>query len=1763
MRNKTGEIIAFMTIIAILVGIIAVLIQIIPAQISGSDTKFGELSSIDDGLKFNYEGKDTKILISSRNSLDIKVNISPYLTSFYNYSGKYKFGFNISIPNNLAGDVIALNLDEIRINFSSEYPLEITNNGVRFYTKSHENDVREYVIYDFSDILENFDVSLTHQRVNNNQIILKFDMSRINFLRGQIVTLDPLISLGNISSASDSYLINLTTEAVYPFTHLFVLNSSVVLYHPFDTENRTNSLNGFTLQDYGRSELDLTMANSSSINDSSCFYGRCLRFSDSSGDYAYRADAGGLDLRNLTISLWINSSGGIPITVGGITGYPIISKGRDPDTASNTINYLLIWNTSNSVEFVFQNSTNSNFTVGIPDILVLGQRYFVSVTHNFTSTCLYLNNTISNCRVGNAFPVTNNVRLGLGTTFNSTSSFFRIGFFNGSIDDLLIMNVPLSSSEISFVYNNQYGKFNSTGQQTFLIQDFAQEGYFNRVNITGTFLQFGGSVLEARLLTWNGSSYNDSIHGFQEKNGSVLIYHFDYEDAFGEKENYTVDYSVYGNNGTNNYTEVDTGRFNLAFKNLGDGFINVQDPDGMLPNNLNYTIALWVKILGNGTSMSSGTPANSSEFAVVADPIIQRGSNAATDMIWFLGYNQSTRRIVFASEGLNTTGGYDKFEALSLSRLNNDTWYHVAVVSSDSSSGSNNLYINNILETTTTGLFPPDTEPSSIMPNIYIGMGSSNRFNPNPVGFCNCMIDELLIFNRTLPAKEIEDIYFAKSYLIRSNTSYVALNNGTLTTTLTINTSVRYGDLQIRYIANNFSYSPFVQDTINLTTWTAATPGGTTCTSNQTNTCLSALNSSCNNRVLYVTADLLSNDTCFTISASNFTLDGNGSSLGYGGILSGVAGIDISADARNVTVKNFRLIWERNIGDTFSNRDGIRITGAGGVSIINNTITVNGTNSEGIRYLSGGNSNRELLIANNTINLIGGTGNAKRGIMISGSSLMSNVSILENNITKRDTGASVVGIYLTSLADYSNLTVDNNTVDMDRSGTALLTTIVRRAKFLNNRFIARNFGLGIQIQSQSNDNMFIGNLINSNIGVAGIYISSGTSINITFFDNNITSYNTDAVDWSAIVFNVTFINGTITTTGSSGAVFDGRNAMTNLKIIGINITAINFSNGITTSSVSTASYNLSIEIINSSFDMFKAGANTTKYATSSDNVLGFINFTNTTWNERTSWVSNLTEFLVNSNWYLDVYVNWSNGTVAPNANVTIMRNDANLIFSGLTGSDGRIGQQTLWQYRFNATNTTEKNLGTRQDWNNYTINVTLRGINQSQSWNMTISRYLTYQFNGSQSFSANIIQGISFSSIMNRISSIFRAIIQLLSPKEIITRVKGIFTSLNQQFNLVANLVRNLFGFRTIIGNVVLTPVVEKSGDFFRALSQGTFLTAVFDKRIGFVRAIFGQFDIDNIIEKKSFFFRIIEALLRIIGIRVGPAEAEPTPTPGAGAGTGGGGGGGGGGVITTIKKFSLDKDKISVTLKQGEVRLVSVEVKNTGSQKLAFNLSSLGLEDLIKISEESFDLTAGESKIIALDFIARENSIPDLYLGKIIARADSIEKEILVSVEIESKRALFDVKVEIPGEFSVVEPGNKLFAEIQIFNLQRIGIVDVAVNYIIKDFEGNVILKEEETLAVETKVSFVKGFIIPYDADDGDYVLYVRARYEDSVASASAFFKVGKIIFLSPERVITYSVLIFALTLIMLIIYFIIKARIRVIEKRDIITKIKRYYRK
>lgn len=234
--------------------------------------------------------------------------------------------------------------------------------------------------------------------------------------------------------------------------------------------------------------------------------------------------------------------------------------------------------------------------------------------------------------------------------------------------------------------------------------------------------------------------------------------------------------------------------------------------------------------------------------------------------------------------------------------------------------------------------------------------------------------------------------------------------------------------------------------------------------------------------------------------------------------------------------------------------------------------------------------------------------------------------------------------------------------------------------------------------------------------------------------------------------------------------------------------------------------------------------------------------------------------------------------------------------------------------------------------------------------------------------------------------------------------------------------------------------------------------------------------------------------------------SAEETPVPPEPPGGGGGGGGGGG--SGRREKFIVSPMVMNVSLGQGEIKRGWLTINNTGNTVLYFDLKD-DMGNMVGIGETKFTLEKGENKTVLVEFVALPSTLPDLYTGKIIVDGREMVKEVLIYIEVDSEGALFDVRVAIPEPYLLVYPGNRLIADVYLFNVEYVGLADVIVDYFMKDFDGEVFYLGRDSMAVDDELSYVKKFAIPRDANIANYVLFATVTYDNKIGLGSSNFEI------------------------------------------------------
>ncbi|MBU0536683.1 MAG: right-handed parallel beta-helix repeat-containing protein, partial [Nanoarchaeota archaeon] len=265
------------------------------------------------------------------------------------------------------------------------------------------------------------------------------------------------------------------------------------------------------------------------------------------------------------------------------------------------------------------------------------------------------------------------------------------------------------------------------------------------------------------------------------------------------------------------------------------------------------------------------------------------------------------------------------------------------------------------------------------------------------------------------------------------------------------------------------------------------------------------------NTVYYLTQDVTSSGTCFTITSDNVTLEGRGNTINYGGTNSNSYGIRIDAND-NATIRNVTINEEYTSG---SNKHAIYLTGSKNNLIDNVTVQTKGaSNSHGI-YLSTNSYNNTII--DSTVSSSGGTGH---GIYIASGSIENR--IINNTISTTGSG-TVYALYL-----YSNSNTINGNKITNSIGTAVYITGSTGNNLTNNEANSTNGNSYIVFGSTSAQ-------FNHIIGPDNL--AEGKPVNYTYNENNKVYDSLNLTKYGQVIFaycnNITLSNSNLTDDGLS------------------------------------------------------------------------------------------------------------------------------------------------------------------------------------------------------------------------------------------------------------------------------------------------------------------------------------------------------------------------------------------------------------------------------------------------------------------------------------------------------------------------------------------------------------------------------------------------------------------------------------------------------
>ena len=207
---------------------------------------------------------------------------------------------------------------------------------------------------------------------------------------------------------------------------------------------------------------------------------------------------------------------------------------------------------------------------------------------------------------------------------------------------------------------------------------------------------------------------------------------------------------------------------------------------------------------------------------------------------------------------------------------------------------------------------------------------------------------------------------------------------------------------------------------------------------------------------------------------------------------------------------------------------------------------------------------------------------------------------------------------------------------------------------------------------------------------------------------------------------------------------------------------------------------------------------------------------------------------------------------------------------------------------------------------------------------------------------------------------------------------------------------------------------------------------------------------------------------------------------------------------------FEIDRLFIRTILKEGSSTTTSISILNKNLEVQEFSIKINDLGNLISIQEEGFILGIEEEKSVEASINFLNNTEPGIYLGNIEVSSKGNVKKIPITVEVQTKEVLFSSSITLIPQGKDLVPGQKLSAEIKIFNLEKIFEGEVKLIYFVKDFSGRTIVSEEEEVLIEgSSLGISKTLDLPSNLRLGDYSLGVLTKSDGSVGTSSRTFRV------------------------------------------------------
>ena len=470
------------------------------------------LQKITDVYSDFNSGKDVYFLNSENKPVKVKS------ITKQDYSGKI---YDVDVPN----DIVLVKRGNSQAIWSGNSNPQTAS--VEVYRENGNETLAVFGnITNLNNSFDKYQIFLTS--LDENESYSTFDLKSIGDVEYDYVV-DPTIAENIVPNAN---LINVTAEG--NFTHLNISTTApydgLVGYWNFDGDKENAQLTKH--YDWTKNNYDGTGYQNVVVNSTGCIYGDCANF-DGDGDYVEIPSISSMNY--VTISTWIkttqtpadnaqliNRDGGYSGSTGRVWQFRMISTGK--------------------LEFIPFNTTGANgdavSTISIND----GNWHYIVSTWDGTTVRNYVDGAADGTGLLSGTLATNQTVILLGL---ATPAWTGGSYFLGLLDEVMIFNTALTSTQILAIYNNQSGRFKTQGTQDIINQTYMNIPTGNDwVNVTTYTESLLGSSINLSVGYYNTSwSYTSPQ---VVSSGAVQTFNIS-----STSTNLTLNYTFYAGNSTN------------------------------------------------------------------------------------------------------------------------------------------------------------------------------------------------------------------------------------------------------------------------------------------------------------------------------------------------------------------------------------------------------------------------------------------------------------------------------------------------------------------------------------------------------------------------------------------------------------------------------------------------------------------------------------------------------------------------------------------------------------------------------------------------------------------------------------------------------------------------------------------------------------------------------------------------------------------------------------------------------------------------------------------------------------------------------------------------------------------------------------------------------------------------------------------------------------------------------------------------------------